>query len=91
MKQSPPTRQHWSFFPKGLPEDSSEPAYAVIGARVDLIRTLSYEDQYGNRESERWRVAGTDRCLTWNEIQKMIDSTRGKAVLRLSNYQPSKY
>ena len=38
-----------------------------------------------------WRVAGTDRCLTWNEIQKMIDSTRGKAVLRLSNYQPLDY
>ena len=88
-----PVRQQWAYYPKGETATSALPAHEVINSRQDLMRTLSHEDEFGTREAERWRMVGSDRCLTWEEVQKMIDSTRPplKAILRLSNYQPNEY
>ena len=88
-----PKREQWSYYPLGTTDTSSRPPHEIINSRVDLMRTLSHEDEWGNTEQERWRIMGSDRCLTWNEIQEMIDSTRPplRAVLRLSNYQPKEY
>jgi len=49
-----PLRQQWVYYKNGECENSSLPPHDIINSRVDLIRTLSYEDEYGNRESERW-------------------------------------